>query len=143
MKIARSILATTLLVIALPLSATAQQPVDSRHAVNSDSYVRIYMETGGEIRISGWSRDSVAFSGTADAGLPELEFGITKEGTAAKGGIWTDKKGKGAVEYWVAVVKPGRTLFEVANVTEEQAKEAFRLAGHKLPIKTKFVTRQP
>src|SRR5690554_797132 len=51
-------------------------------------------------------------------------------------------KGKGAVEYWVSVVKPGRILFEVANVTEEQAREAFRLAGHKLPIKTKMVTRE-
>lgn len=51
-------------------------------------------------------------------------------------------KGKGAVEYWVAVVKPGRILFEVANVTEEQAREAFRLAGHKLPIKTKLVKRE-
>ena len=51
-------------------------------------------------------------------------------------------KGKGAVEYWVAVVKPGRVLFEVANVTEEQAKEAFRLAGHKLPIKVKMVKRE-
>ncbi|CAN5891587.1 50S ribosomal protein L16 [soil metagenome] len=51
-------------------------------------------------------------------------------------------KGKGAVEYWVAVVKPGRVVFEVANVTEEQAKEAFRLAGHKLPIKTKMVKRE-
>ena len=51
-------------------------------------------------------------------------------------------KGKGAVEYWVSVVKPGRILFEVANVTEEQAKEAFRLAGHKLPIKVKMVRRE-
>lgn len=51
-------------------------------------------------------------------------------------------KGKGAVEYWVSVVKPGRILFEVANVTEEQAREAFRLAGHKLPIKTKMVKRE-
>ncbi len=51
-------------------------------------------------------------------------------------------KGKGAVEYWVSVVKPGRILFEVANVTEEQAKEAFRLAGHKLPIKVKMVKRE-
>ena len=51
-------------------------------------------------------------------------------------------KGKGAVEYWVAVVKPGRVLFEVAGVSEEQAKEAFRLAGHKLPIKTKMVGRE-
>ena len=51
-------------------------------------------------------------------------------------------KGKGAVEYWVSVVKPGRVLYEVANVTEEQAKEAFRLASHKLPIKVKMVERE-
>jgi large subunit ribosomal protein L16 len=51
-------------------------------------------------------------------------------------------KGKGAVEYWVAVVKPGRVMFEVSGVTEEQAKEAFRLAGHKLPIATKMVKRE-
>lgn len=51
-------------------------------------------------------------------------------------------KGKGATEYYVAVVKPGRIMFEVANVTEAQAKEAFRLAGHKLPIKTKMVKRE-
>ncbi len=51
-------------------------------------------------------------------------------------------KGKGAVEYWVSVVKPGRILFEVANVTEEQAKEAFRLASHKLPIKVRMVQRE-
>jgi len=50
-------------------------------------------------------------------------------------------KGKGAPEYWVAVVKPGRILFEIEGVTHEQAKEALRLAGNKLPLKTKFVTR--
>ena len=50
--------------------------------------------------------------------------------------------GKGSPEYWVAVVKPGRVLFEMDGVTEEDAKEAMRLAGHKLPIKTKFVTRE-
>ena len=49
--------------------------------------------------------------------------------------------GKGSVEYWVAVVKPGRILFEIADVTEEQAREAMRLAMHKLPIKCKFVTK--
>ena len=47
--------------------------------------------------------------------------------------------GKGAPDHWVAVVKPGRVMFEIAGVTEEQAREAIRLAGHKLPIKTKFV----
>jgi len=48
-------------------------------------------------------------------------------------------KGKGAVEYWVAPVKPGRILFEMDGVSEEIAKEAFRLASHKLPVKTKFI----
>ena len=50
--------------------------------------------------------------------------------------------GKGSPEYWVAVVKPGRILFEMADVTEEQAKEAFRLASYKLPIKCKFVRKE-
>ena len=47
--------------------------------------------------------------------------------------------GKGAPEYWVAVVKPGRVMFEIAGVPEEVAKEALRLAMHKLPVKSKFV----
>ena len=51
-------------------------------------------------------------------------------------------KGKGGPEFWVAVVKPGRILYEVEGVTEEMAKEAFRLAGHKLPIKVKMVKRR-
>ena len=49
--------------------------------------------------------------------------------------------GKGAPEYWVAVVKPGRMLFEMSGVSEEVAREAMRLAAQKLPIKTKFVKR--
>lgn len=49
--------------------------------------------------------------------------------------------GKGAPEYWVAVVKPGRVMFELNGVPEDQAREALRLAMHKLPIKCKFVTR--
>ena len=49
--------------------------------------------------------------------------------------------GKGSPEYWVAVVKPGRVMFEIAEVSEEVAREALRLAAHKLPIKTKFVKR--
>ena len=51
-------------------------------------------------------------------------------------------KGKGATEYWVAVVKPGRILFELAGVTEDVAREALRLASHKLPVKTKFLARE-
>lgn len=61
---------------------------------------------------------------------------ITKKPTEVRMG-----KGKGAPEAWVAVVKPGRVLFEMEGVTEETAREAMRLASHKLPLRTKFVTR--
>jgi large subunit ribosomal protein L16 len=50
--------------------------------------------------------------------------------------------GKGNPEYWVAVIKPGRVMFELAGVDEDLAREAMRLAGNKLPVKTKFVTRE-
>jgi large subunit ribosomal protein L16 len=50
-------------------------------------------------------------------------------------------KGKGSPEYWVAVVKPGRILFELEGISRELAREAMRLAAHKLPIKTKFVSQ--
>ena len=50
--------------------------------------------------------------------------------------------GKGSPEYWVAVVKPGRVLFEIAGVSEEVAREALRLAAHKLPCQTKFIARE-
>jgi large subunit ribosomal protein L16 len=49
--------------------------------------------------------------------------------------------GKGAVDHWVAVVKPGRIIFEIGGVSEEVAKEAVRLASHKLPVATRFITR--
>ena len=51
-------------------------------------------------------------------------------------------KGKGAPEYWVTVIKPGRIMFEIEGVPRDSAKEAMRLAGHKLPIKTRFVERR-
>ena len=63
---------------------------------------------------------------------------ITKKPTEVRMG-----KGKGAPEAWVAVIKPGRVLFEMEGVDVATAKEAMRLAAHKLPMKTKFVTRQP
>jgi large subunit ribosomal protein L16 len=50
--------------------------------------------------------------------------------------------GKGSPEYWVSVVKPGRIMFEISGVPEDAAREAIRLAGHKLPLKTKFVKRE-
>jgi len=51
-------------------------------------------------------------------------------------------KGKGAVDHWVAVVKPGRILFEITGVSEQEAREAMHLASYKLPIRTRFVTRE-
>jgi len=51
-------------------------------------------------------------------------------------------KGKGATEYWVAAVKPGRVMFEIAGVSEEVAREALRLATNKLPVKTKFIVKE-
>ena len=62
---------------------------------------------------------------------------ITKKPVGVKMG-----SGKGAPEFWVAVVKPGRILFEVAGVSEETARESIRLAAAKLPIKTRFVIRE-
>ncbi len=62
---------------------------------------------------------------------------ITKKAAETRMG-----SGKGAPDHWVAVVKPGRILFEMAGVDEEVAKEAMRLASHKLPIDTRFVTRE-
>ncbi|MDD2585982.1 MAG: 50S ribosomal protein L16 [Syntrophomonadaceae bacterium] len=51
-------------------------------------------------------------------------------------------KGKGSPEHWVAVVKPGRVMFELSGITEETAREAMRLAAHKLPIRCKFIKRE-
>ena len=62
---------------------------------------------------------------------------ITKKPTEVRMG-----KGKGSPEAWVAVIKPGRILFEMEGVPEDIAREAMRLASHKLPIRTRFVTRQ-
>jgi large subunit ribosomal protein L16 len=61
---------------------------------------------------------------------------VTKKGAETPMG-----GGKGAVEYYVTVVKPGRILFEMDGVSEADAREAFRLAAHKLPIKTKFIVK--
>ena len=59
-----------------------------------------------------------------------------------RGGKVRMGSGKGSVEYWVAVVKPGRVMFEMAGVAEDVAREAMRLASHKLPIKCKFVKKE-
>ena len=62
---------------------------------------------------------------------------ITQKPAGTRGG-----KGKGNVEYWVAAVKPGRVMFEIAGVPEETAREALRLAMNKLPVKSKFVAKE-
>ena len=70
-----------------------------------------------------------------------IKIFTAKPGSAKPAGVRMGK-GKGAPEYWVAVVKPGRVMFEMDGVSEEVAREAMRLAMHKLPIKSKFVKRE-
>ena len=89
-----------------------------------------------------------------DYGLQALEPAWIKRGGQVWIKIFPDKpvtekpaetrmgSGKGSPEYWVAVVKPGRVLFEIAGVSEDVAREAMRLAMHKLPIKCKFVAKE-
>ena len=85
--------------------------------------------------------------------MPGIRMGFIRRGGKIWIKIFPDKpvtkkpaetrmgSGKGAPEYWVAVVKPGRVMFEIAGVPEDVAKEALRLASHKLPCKTKVVTK--
>ena len=128
--------------------------------------VKFRKQQRGRMKGKAWKGSTVAFG---DYGLKVLEPGwITDRQIEAarvaitrfvkrSGRVWIrvfpDKpvtkkpqetrmgKGKGAPEFWVAVVKPGRVLYEMEGVTAEVAKEAMRLAGHKLGIKTRFVTR--
>lgn len=124
-------------------------------------------EQRGKLRGQAWRGNEITFG---DYGLVALEAGwvTSRQIEAARiamtrhvkrgGKVWikifpskpvTAKpaetrmgSGKGSPEYWVAVVKPGRVLFEMAGISEEVAAEAMRLAGHKLPIKTKFIKRE-
>ncbi len=129
--------------------------------------VKYRKQQKGRIRGISQSGNSVAFG---DYGLKALEGGwiTTRQIEAARvtitrsikrgGKIWVrifaDKpitkkpaetrmgKGKGPVEDWVAVIRPGRILYEVEGISREAAEEAFRLASHKLPVKTKMVVRE-
>ncbi len=131
------------------------------------SKVRYRKQQRGRMRGKAWRGSDLSFG---DYGLKVLEPGwITDRQIEAsrvaimrfikRGGklwirIFPDKpvtkkpaetrmgKGKGAPEFWVAVVKPGRILFEMEGVTEEEAREALRLAGHKLALATQFVSRK-
>jgi len=128
--------------------------------------VKFRKQQRGRMRGKAWKGHTVAFG---DYGLKTLEAGwlTDRQIEAARvaitrfikrtGRVWIrifpDKpvtkkpqetrmgKGKGAPEHWVAVVKPGRILYEMEGVSEEVAREALRLAGHKLPLRTKFATR--
>jgi large subunit ribosomal protein L16 len=128
--------------------------------------VKFRKQQRGRMRGKAWKGHTVAFG---DYGLKTLEAGwLTDRQIEAgriaitrfikrSGRVWIrifpDKpvtkkpqetrmgKGKGAPEYWIAVVKPGRILYEMEGVSEEVAREALRLAGHKLPLRTKFATR--
>ena len=97
-----------------PVWITANQIEAARIAINR------YVKRGGKVWIKIFPDKSV-----------------TKKPAEVRMG-----SGKGSPEYWVAVVKPGRVLFEISGVSEEVAREAMRLAGHKLPCKTKFVVRE-
>jgi large subunit ribosomal protein L16 len=128
--------------------------------------VKYRKQQRGRMRGKAWKGHTVAFG---DYGLKVLEAGwITDRQIEAariaitrfikrSGRVWIrifpDKpvtkkpqetrmgKGKGAPEFWVAVVKPGRILYEMEGVSEDVAREALRLAGHKLPLRTKFIAR--
>ena len=130
------------------------------------SKVRYRKQQRGRMRGKAWRGSDLSFG---DYGLKVLEPGwITDRQIEAsrvaimrfikRGGklwirIFPDKpvtkkpaetrmgKGKGAPEFWVAVVKPGRILFEMEGITESEAREALRLASHKLPLATRFVAR--
>lgn len=93
---------------------TARQIESARRAINR------YIKRGGKV----WIRI-----------FPDKP--ITKKPIEVRMG-----KGKGSVEYWVALVKPGKVLFEIEGVSQEIAREAFRLASAKLPIKTEFIERK-
>ena len=93
---------------------TANQIEAARVAINR------YMKRGGKVYIKIFPHKSV-----------------TKKPAEVRMG-----SGKGAPEYWVAVVKPGRVMFEIEGVTEAQAREAMRLASHKLPVRCKFAIRE-
>lgn len=102
------------------LQATTAARVTSRQIEAARIAMTRYMKRGGQVWIKIF---------------PQMPY--TKKPLEVRMG-----SGKGAVEGWVAIVKPGRVMFEVAGVSEEIAREALRLASHKLPVKCKFVKRE-
>ena len=87
-------------------------------------------------------RGSMAGTPTRGTKISYGEYGLVCTEVTKKPAEVRMGSGKGAVEYWVAVVKPGRVMFEIAGVPEETAKEALRLAANKLPCKCKIVSKE-
>ena len=119
----------------------------NRGMANSGNYVA-YGTYGMKALESGWISSRQIEAGRVAISRKVRKFGrmwirifphkpITKKPAETRMG-----KGKGSVEYWVSVVKPGRILFEVDGLNFDEAKEAFRACSHKLPIKTKLVSRR-
>lgn len=102
------------------LKATTRGWITSRQIEAARVSMTRAMKRGGKVRITIFPDRS-----------------ITKKPLETRMG-----SGKGAPDHWVAPVKPGRVMFEISGVSEELAREAFRRAGHKLPVKTKFVKRE-
>ena len=119
----------------------------NRGAASSGNYVA-YGSFGMKALESGWISSRQIEAGRVAISRKVRKFGrmwirifphkpITKKPAETRMG-----KGKGSVEYWVSVVKPGRILFEVDGMDLDEAKETFRACSHKLPIKTKLVSRR-
>ena len=118
------------------LQATTAARVTSRQIEAARIAMTRYMKRGGKvwIKIFPQDRKSTRLNSSHQI-FPHMPY--TKKPLEVRMG-----SGKGAVEGWVAIVKPGRVMFEVAGVSEEVAREALRLASHKLPVKCKFVKRE-
>lgn len=101
------------------IQATTNGWLTSRQIESARIAINRYIKRGGKV----WIRI-----------FPDRS--ITKKAAETRMG-----SGKGNPEYWVSIIKPGRILFEIDGVTKDQAQEAFRLAGHKLPVKTRFLAR--
>jgi large subunit ribosomal protein L16 len=102
------------------LQATDRQYLTSRQIEAARRAIVRYLRRGGKL----WIRV-----------FPDRP--VTKRAAETRMG-----SGKGSVDHWVASVRPGRVLFEIAGIREDQAREAFRLASHKLPMKTQFLMRE-
>ena len=131
-------------------------PKKTKHRKSHRGRIRGLSKGGNEVTFGDYGLQAVETSYITARQIEAARITITR--TMKRGGkVWINifphkpitKKpaevrmgsGKGNVEYYVAVVKPGKIIFEISGVSEEIAKEAMRKAGHKLPIKTKFVKR--